>query len=261
MYKVYKNVKMTDEGFLFGIENEAASKSCAPGQFFELTYKKELPKVPVIITDILPERGIVKVVFRPINETTVAMSQIQNGEYIEDLTGPFGKPCPFYDDDLAGKTVLVVSEDLAGAAAYLMIHDIGKKCAAIDAVAGGKTVGCLYLSEFTGELCRKYINFSDDGTQGEKGNIIEHIGNILDSDKYDLVVVLGCVDTEEAVCKETLKRGIKTYVSFDPTITNMQGYKTVKHVIVDGVESCIKETGTMYNAANVDFEDIKAQLK
>ena len=261
MYKVYKNVKMTDEGFLFGIENEAASKSCSPGQFFEVTYKKELPKVPVIIADILPERGVVKVVFRPVNETTVAMTKLDNGDYIEDLTGPFGNPCPFYKDDLSGKTVLVVAEDLAGAAAYLMIHDIGKKCAAIDAVAGGKTKGCLYLSEFTGELCRKYINLSDDGTQGEKGTIVDRIGDILDSEKYDLAVVLGFADTAETICREALNRGIKTYVSFDPAITNKQGYKTVNHVVVDGVESCLKETGTMYDASKVDFGDIKAQLK
>ena len=66
MYKVYKNVEMTKEGYLFGIENKEASEKCAPGQYFELKLSGDDHRVPTILTDILSERGIIKVVFRPI---------------------------------------------------------------------------------------------------------------------------------------------------------------------------------------------------
>ena len=76
MYKVYKNVEMTKEGYLFGIENKEASEKCAPGQYFELKLSGDDHRVPTILTDILSERGIIKVVFRPINDTTRAMARL-----------------------------------------------------------------------------------------------------------------------------------------------------------------------------------------
>lgn len=103
MYKVYKNVEMTKEGYLFGIENKEASEKCAPGQYFELKLSGDDHRVPTILTDILSERGIIKVVFRPINDTTRAMARFHDGNYVEEVYGPYGKKCPFLEKDMEGK--------------------------------------------------------------------------------------------------------------------------------------------------------------
>lgn len=260
MYNAYKNIEMTKEGYLLGVEYEEASKCCAPGQYFEVSLPGDPRMVPVILTDILPDRGIIKVVFRPINETTKAMAALPNNGKLNTVEGPYGKHCPFLEEDVSGKKFLVVAEDLGGAAAYLMIHDLKKKGAVVDAVAGGRTKGCLYLSEFTGELCHQYINLTEDGTQGEKGTICGEIDRILGAENYDVCVVLGYVSTLETVAKAARARKVKTWVSLDPTITGEREYKVLNHIIVDGQCKSIREDGTMFDADGIDFEELKRQL-
>ena len=85
MFKVYKNVEMTKEGYLFGIEAAEASRQCAPGQYFELAMPGDEHRIPVVLTDILPDRGIIKVVFRPINDTTRAMAVMEDGGEVEGV--------------------------------------------------------------------------------------------------------------------------------------------------------------------------------
>ena len=261
MYKVYKNVEMTKEGYLFGIENKEASEKCAPGQYFELKLSGDDHRVPTILTDILSERGIIKVVFRPINDTTRAMARFHDGDYVDEVYGPYGKKCPFLEKDMEGKKVLVVAEDLAGAQAYMLIHDIKKKGAVVDAVAGGRTKGCLYLSEFTGELCRTYLNYSEDGTQGEEGTICDKIEEILSRDKYDMCVVLGMIDTMEYTVKKAMEKNIETWVSLDPTITAVNDYFYLQHVVINGETIEICKEGTLFRAENINFDELRNQLQ
>lgn len=261
MFNVYKNVEMTKEGYLFGIEAEKESHACAPGQFFEIGIPGDDHLVPAILTDILPDRGIIKVVFSPINETTKAMAGFPGDSPVEKVEGPFGKKCPFLEENVEGRKFLVISEELGGAAAYMMIHDLKKKGAVVDAVAGGRKAGYLYLSEFTGELCRNYWNYSEDGSQGEKGTITDNLDRILAADTYDECVVIGSVALEEVVAKKTGEKGIKTWVSLDPTVTALEGYRKLDHVTVNGVTKSIKEDGTMFSSEGIDFSDLYNQLK
>ncbi|POP31948.1 hypothetical protein C3B58_14230 [Lactonifactor longoviformis] len=260
MYKVYKNVEMTQEGYLLGIEAEEASHSCAPGQYFELKLPNDKHRVPVVLTDILPERGIIKVVFRVINDSTKELSELADGGNIEEIFGPFGRKCPFLNEDMEGKQALVIAEDLGGAAAYMIIHDLGKKGAVVDAVAGGRSEGYLYLSEFTGELCRTYLNYSEDGTQGEQGTICQNIDDILTAEEYDICVIIGSIDMMEHVAAKAQSKGIKTWISLDPAITSIKEYKTIDHVVINGKEEKINEGGTVYEAAGVDFADLRKQI-
>ena len=260
MFKVYKNVEMTKEGYLFGIEAAEASRQCAPGQYFELAMPGDEHRIPVVLTDILPDRGIIKVVFRPINDTTRAMAVMEDGGEVEGVFGPYGRKAPFLDEEWEGKQVLVIAEDLAGAQAYMIIHDLKKKGAAVDAVAGGRTKGCLYLSEFTGELCRDYLNLSEDGTQGETGTICGKIDDILAKTDYNMCVVMGSVEIWQVVAKKTAMKNIPTWISVDSMVTSKDGYRFLDHVMVKGERVEIREQGTMMKADGVDFEELKGQL-
>ena len=76
-----------------------------------------------------------------------------------------------------------------------------------------------------------------------------------------MCVVLGMIDTMEYTVKKAMEKNIETWVSLDPTITAVNDYLYLQHVVINGETIEICKEGTLFRAENINFDELRDQLQ
>ena len=106
------------------VEAPAVAKKAEPGQFIILRVDENGERIPLTVAGYDREKGSVEIIFQVVGATTMALSKLEDGEYIHDFVGPLGNPTEL--DGL--KKVAVVGGGVGCAIAYPIVkklHEMG----------------------------------------------------------------------------------------------------------------------------------------
>ncbi len=249
MYKVVKAEKLADKIFLMDIEAPRVAKHCEPGQFIIVKLDEKGERIPLTICDYDREKGTVTIVTQVVGATSQRVTELQEGDYVQDFVGPLGCASEFVEEDLESlkkKKILFVAGGVGAAPVYPQVKWLHEKGIDADVIIGSKTKDMLILEKELEAVSGNLYVTTDDGSYGRSGMVTKVIEDLVaEGNKYDVCVAIGPMIMMKFVCLLTKKLEIPTIVSMNPIMVDGTGMcgacrlqvgDEIKFACVDGPE-------------------------
>lgn len=253
MYKIVKRQQLNDTVVRLDVQAPFIAKKAKAGQFIIFRIDEHGERIPLTIADTDAEKGTVSIIFQIVGQSTMLLSQLQEGDAILDFVGPLGAATEFGD----AKKVCVIGGGVGNAIAYPSAKALFNMGADVDVIAGFRSKDIVILEDEFKAVCNRLFITTDDGTYGEKGFVTNKLQELIDAgNNYDLVIAIGPIPMMKFVSKVTEPYNIKTLVSLNPIMIDGTGMCGGCRVTV-GVEikfACVD--GPDFDGHKVDYDEL-----
>ena len=253
MYRIVEKKVLNPQVTKMVIEAPAVAKKAEPGQFIIFRIDEQGERIPLTIADYDREAGTVTIIFQLVGQSTVRLSEKEEGEYIQDFVGPLGTASHFPDEV---KKVAVIGGGLGTAIAYPQakkLHSLGKE---VDSIIGFRNKDLIILEDEMKAVSSKLIVATDDGSNGNQGFVTDMLKAQIEAGaNYDLVIAIGPLVMMKFVCKLTEQYGIKTIVSMNPVMIDGTGMCGGCRLTVGGETKFACVDGPDFDGHLVDFDE------
>lgn len=256
MYKIVNKRVLNPTVMLMDIEAPLIAKKAEPGQFIILRVNEEGERIPLTIADYNREAGLVTIIFQIVGKTTLALSALNEGDYLCDFVGPLGKA-----SELEGlKKVAVIGGGVGSAIAYPVAKKLFEAGADVDVIIGFRNKDLVILEdEFRAKSTTLHI-MTDDGSYGEKGLVTNALEALITSgNKYDRVIAIGPLVMMKFVCELTKKYEVSTVVSMNPIMIDGTGMCGGCRLTVGNETKFACVDGPEFDGHLVDFNEAIAR--
>lgn len=252
MFKILKKTQYSEKVFEFRVEAPRMAKKAHAGQFLMVRANDTGERVPFTFADWNPEEGWIAFIFMVIGKTTLALSKMEEGDEILDITGPLGNPT-----ELEGERVAVIGGGVGLAIAYpvaRMFCAMGKK---VSVIMGARTKDLLILTDQFRELPLEglYIT-TDDGSEGEKGVVTAPLERLCEAKELDSVFAVGPVPMMKFSALTCQKYNVPIVASLNPIMVDGTGMCGCCRVEVGGKTRFACVDGPDFDATQVDWDDL-----
>ncbi|MFH1594721.1 MAG: sulfide/dihydroorotate dehydrogenase-like FAD/NAD-binding protein [Candidatus Omnitrophota bacterium] len=218
-FRIVNKISLNSVVSRIAIEAPAVAKRTKPGQFVVIRVDEKGERIPLTVASKDVTKGVITIIVQALGKTTKKLSSLKKGDQILDLIGPLGKPTDF---GKIGKTVFVGGG--VGIAEILPVLGYAKAQGNhIVSILGARTKELLILVEEIKLLSDEVILVTDDGSFGEKGNVLGPLERTLQAVKPDLCYAVGPDIMMRAVSDLTRKDKIRTIVSLDANMIDATG--------------------------------------
>ncbi len=233
------------------IDAPAVARKAEPGQFIILRIDEYGERVPFTIADFDREKGTVTIIVQAVGKTTRDMQKLRTGDSILDFAGPLGMPTP-----LEGKKkVAVIGGGLGTAIAYPQAKKLKALGASVTVITGFRSEDFIILKDEMQAVADKLIITTDDGSNGTKGFVTDHLKEELDAgERFDEVIAIGPLAMMRAVCRLTKEYGVPTTVSMNPVMIDGTGMCGGCRVIVGGEVKFACVDGPDFDGHLIDWD-------
>ena len=252
MYKIVRKKDLNSAVCLLEIEAPFVAKKAKAGQFIIFRIDEMGERVPLTIAGYDREKGTVTIIFQKVGFSTIALGNMNEGDYIQDFVGPLGKP-----SEVEGhKKVCVVGGGVGCAIALPSAQAFKEAGAEVDVIVGFRSKDIVILEdEFRAASDNMYL-MTDDGSYGEHGFVTVKLQQLLEAgNKYDLVLAIGPIPMMKFVSKTTEPFGVKTMVSLNPIMIDGTGMCGGCRLTVGGKTMFACVDGPDFDGDLVDFDE------
>ena len=256
MFKIVRKKELNEAVTLMEIEAPFIAKKAKAGQFIIFRIDEKGERVPLTIAGYDREKGTVTIIFQKVGFATIALGQLNEGDYIRDFVGPLGKPT--HTEGI--KKVCVVGGGVGCAIALPSAAAFKEAGAEVDVVVGFRNKDIVILEdEFKAVSDNMYL-MTDDGSYGEQGFVTVKLQQLLESGRdYDAVLAIGPIPMMKFVCKTTEPFGVKTMVSLNPIMVDGTGMCGGCRVTVGGEVKFACVDGPEFDGHKVDFAELMSR--
>ena len=256
MFKIVHKKELNSSVTLMEIEAPFIAKKAKAGQFIIFRIDEQGERVPLTIAGYDREKGTVTIIFQKVGFATVALGNLNEGDYIKDFVGPLGKPT--HTEGV--KRVCVVGGGVGCAIALPSAAAFKEAGAEVDVIVGFRSKDIVILEdEFKAVSDNMYL-MTDDGSYGEHGFVTVKLQELLEKgNKYDAVLAIGPIPMMKFVCKTTEPFGVKTMVSLNPIMIDGTGMCGGCRVTVGGEVKFACVDGPEFDGHQVDFAELMSR--
>jgi len=256
MFKIVRKKELNPSVTLMEIEAPFIAKKARAGQFIIFRIDEQGERVPLTIAGYDRENGTVTIIFQKVGFATIALGNLNEGDYIRDFVGPLGKPT--HTEGI--KKVCVVGGGVGCAIALPSAAAFKEAGAEVDVVVGFRNKDIVILEdEFKAVSDNMYL-MTDDGSYGEQGFVTVKLQQLLESGRdYDAVLAIGPIPMMKFVCKTTEPYGIPTTVSMSPIMADGTGMCGGCRLSVGGEMKFACVDGPDFDGHKVDFDEVIAR--
>lgn len=224
-----------------------------PGQFVILRVSDQGERIPLTVADYDRVAGTVTVIFQTVGATTLALSQKEVGESLQDFVGPLGRATE--TDGL--KKVAVIGGGVGCAIALPVAKKLFEQGTEVHCICGFRNRDLVILTDEFSANSQKLIIMTDDGSFGEQGLVTDALRRLIDSgEQYDEVLAIGPIPMMSFVSKLTAEYGIKTIVSMNPIMIDGTGMCGGCRLTVGGQVKFACVDGPEFDGHQVDFNQV-----
>lgn len=250
MFKILKKEKIAENTYLMDIAAPDIASHTKPGQFLIVIPNDSGERIPLTIADSTDE--IVSIIFIVAGKSTAKLAELNEGDTLPHVVGPLGNSSIIQEENF----ICLIGGGVGIAAIYPIAKEYAKQGKKVHCILGVRNKQYLFWQDKFEKFCDKVIIASDDGSIGDKGNVVEVLDKYYQENKYELVIAIGPTIMMKFVAKYTKEKSLKTIVSLNTLMVDGIGmcggcrirYKDeLKFVCVDGPE---------FDAAEVDFDEI-----
>ena len=256
MFKIVRKKELNAAVTLMEIEAPFIAKKAKAGQFIIFRIDEQGERVPLTIAGYDREKGTVTIIFQKVGFATIALGNLNEGDYIRDFVGPLGKPT-----HVEGvKRVCVVGGGVGCAIALPSAAAFKEAGAEVDVIVGFRSKDIVILEEEFKTVSDNMYLMTDDGTYGEKGFVTAKLQELLEKGtQYDAVLAIGPIPMMKFVCKTTEPFGVKTMVSLNPIMVDGTGMCGGCRVTVGGETKFACVDGPEFDGHQVDFNELMSR--
>ena len=253
MYKIVKRQQLNDTVVRLDVQAPFIAKKAKAGQFIIFRIDEHGERIPLTIADTDAEKGTVSIIFQIVGQSTMLLSQLQEGDAILDFVGPLGAATEFGD----AKKVCVIGGGVGNAIAYPSAKALFNMGADVDVIAGFRSKDIVILEDEFKAVCNRLFITTDDGTYGEKGFVTNKLQELIDAgNNYDLIIAIGPIPMMKFVSKVTEPYNIKTLVSLNPIMIDGTGMCGGCRVTVGGEIKFACVDGPDFDGHKVDYDEL-----
>ena len=253
MYKIVKRQQLNDTVVRLDVQAPFIAKKAKAGQFIIFRIDEHGERIPLTIADTDAEKGTVSIIFQIVGQSTMLLSELQEGDAILDFVGPLGAATEFGD----AKKVCVIGGGVGNAIAYPSAKALFNMGADVDVIAGFRSKDIVILEDEFKAVCNRLFITTDDGTYGEKGFVTNKLQELIDAgNNYDLVIAIGPLPMMKFVSKVTEPYNIKTLVSLNPIMIDGTGMCGGCRVTVGGEIKFACVDGPDFDGHKVDYDEL-----
>ncbi len=228
-----------------------------PGNFIILRVSNHGERIPLTIADTDVEAGTITIVYLVMGKTTAILENLKEGDSIEDVCGPLGKPTHIVKEG----TVICVGGGTGIAAMHHIAKGHHQAGNYVIAVIGARNKDLLLYYDELSAFCDEVLVSTDDGSFGRKGLVTDILRERLEQDKsVKEVVAIGPVPMMEAVAKTTKPFGTPTTVSLNSIMVDGIGMCGACRVTVGGEVKFTCVDGPEFDGHKVDFLELRQRL-
>ena len=256
MYKIVRKKDLNSAVCLLEIEAPFVAKKAQAGQFIIFRIDEMGERVPLTIAGYDREKGTVTIIFQKVGFSTIALGNMNEGDYIQDFVGPLGKP-----SEVEGhKKVCVVGGGVGCAIALPTAQAFKEAGAEVDVIVGFRSKDIVILEdEFRAASDNMYL-MTDDGSYGEHGFVTVKLQQLLEAgNQYDCVLAIGPIPMMKFVSKTTEPFGVKTMVSLNPIMIDGTGMCGGCRVTVGGETKFACVDGPEFDGPQVDYAELMSR--
>jgi ferredoxin--NADP+ reductase len=251
MYKIAFKKPLNSTVTMMDIEAPLVAAKAKPGQFIILRTDPDGERIPLTVAGCNQEAGTVRIIFQIVGATTNKLNQKEAGDYISDFVGPLGMPT-----HLEGlKKVCIVGGGVGCAIALpiaVALHEMGCD---VTSIIGFRSKDLVILEdEFRAASSKLYI-MTDDGSYGQKGNVVAPLNEMLNAgDTFDKVITIGPLIMMKFVVEAVRPTGIPCVVSMNPIMIDGTGMCGGCRLTVGGKTKFACVDGPDFDGYEVDFD-------
>ena len=251
MYQILKKQTLNANTKLMVIDAPHVARKAEPGQFIILRVSEDGERIPLTIAAYDRKKGAVTIIFQEVGATTMALGELNEGEYVRDFVGPLGVA-----SELDGlKKVAVVGGGLGCAIAYPQakkLHDMGCE---VDLIAGFRNKDLIILEDEMRAASTNLYIVTDDGSNGRKALVTDVLKELIEAgNQYDEVIAIGPMIMMKFVSETTRPHGIKTVVSMNTIMVDGTGMCGCCRLTVGGETKFACVDGPDFDGHLVDFD-------
>ena len=253
-YKIVSKKTLTPEISQISVYAPLIAAKAKAGQFIILRVDENGERIPLTISSTTDET--VTVIFQKVGATTLALDELQEGDYLHDFVGPLGEPTHV---EGYGR-VAVLGGGLGCAIALPVAKALTEAGNTVDLIGGFKTKDIVILEEEMSKACTNLHICTDDGTYGFHGFVTNKLEELIAGGaKYDHVFAIGPLLMMKFACKLTEKYDIPTTVSMNPIMIDGTGMCGGCRLTVGGEVKFACVDGPDFDGHQVDFDEVIAR--
>ena len=255
MYQILKKTQLSEKVFEFRVHAPRMAKAAHAGQFLMVRVDGTGERVPFTFANWNAEEGWIEFIFMVIGKTTQCLSQLGEGDFIRDVTGPLG--CP---TEIEADRVAVIGGGVGLAIAYPVARTLSQQGKQVHVIMGARTKDLLILTEQFEALPLAGLHITtDDGTAGEQGVVTAPLRRLCESGEIDQVFCVGPVPMMKFSALTAAEFDMPIIASLNPIMVDGTGMCGCCRVEVGGQTKFACVDGPDFDASQVDWDDLRAR--
>ena len=256
MFKIVRKKELNASVTLMEIEAPFVAKKAKAGQFIIFRIDEQGERVPLTIAGYDREKGTVTIIFQKVGFSTIALGNLNEGDYIRDFVGPLGKPTPVEGK----KKVCVVGGGVGCAIALPSAKAFKEAGAEVTVIVGFRSKDIVILEDEFKAVADRFVMMTDDGSYGRHGLVTQPLKEMLEAgEQFDQVLAIGPVPMMKFVSLTTLPFGTPTNVSLNPIMVDGTGMCGGCRVTVGGETKFACVDGPEFDGHKVDYAELMSR--
>ncbi len=257
MNTILSKQKLSPEVFKMVIRSPEIAEARRPGQFIILQLGGDFgERIPLTIANADPVAGTITIIFQAVGETTHHLALLEEGDKIENLLGPLGKPT---DIEKYGK-VVCVGGGIGVAPLFPIVQGMKEAGNEVKVIMGARTQSLLIMEDEMKATADEVIVVTDDGSYGRKALVTEPLKELCETWKPDCVVVIGPPIMMKFGALTTKPFGVKTIVSLNTIMIDGTGMCGGCRVSIAGKTKFVCVDGPEFDGHEVDWDNMLLRL-
>ncbi|TSA31270.1 MAG: sulfide/dihydroorotate dehydrogenase-like FAD/NAD-binding protein [Porphyromonadaceae bacterium] len=238
----------------FDISAPKIARKVKAGQFVIIRVHEKGERIPLTVAEADAFIGTITIIFQVVGKTTALMRSLNEGDMIQDVVGPLGKPAETHNHG----TVVMVGGGTGVAILYHVTKAMKEAGNKVIGIIGAREQNMLILEEEMRVLCDELFITTDDGSYGMKGFVTDPLRTLLTERKdINLVYAIGPIIMMKNVCKLTKEFNMRTMVSLNPVMIDGTGMCGGCRVSIDGKTKFCCVDGPDFDGHTVDFDELE----
>jgi len=257
--KIISKKQLSDDVFMMRIEAPLIASERSPGQFIILQIDTNYgERIPLTIANADPQEGSITIVFQAVGGTTNRLAALNEGDFIENLVGPLGRPTHIEKFGV----VVCVGGGIGVAPLYPIVQGMKQAGNRMIVIMGARNKSLLILENEMRALADELIVCTDDGSYGRKALVTAPLKELCERDpKPNLAVAIGPPIMMKFCAETTRPFGVPTVVSLNTIMVDGTGMCGGCRVTVGGKTRFVCVDGPEFDGHLVDFDNMMKRLK
>ena len=256
MNRIVSKTQFSEKVFKFIVEAPLIAKSRKAGNFVIVRIGAKGERMPLTIADADPVNGTITLVVQKVGLSSTRLCDLNEGDYIDDVVGPLGKPTHIENFG----TVICAGGGVGVAPMLPIIRALKEAGNRVLSVLAGRSKDLIIMEEEVRQSSDEVLIMTDDGSYGQKGVVTVGIEQLIQREHIDKVFAIGPAIMMKFCCLLTQKYQIPTDVSLNTIMVDGTGMCGACRLTIGGQTKFVCIDGPEFDGALVDWDEMLKRM-